>query len=75
MVRLGDDSVQPGQRAAGDRQRDPEDHEALEVVAGRVGAAADPEGEAPVGCGIADRGEQQRDQVRRLGAERTRASA
>jgi hypothetical protein len=56
-VWLSDKRVQPGQRTAGDRERDSEHDQALEVVAGRIGATADAERESPVGGGITNRGE------------------
>ena len=69
MVRSVDEGVQHGQRAAGDRQRDAEDDETLDVVARDLRTPADTEREPPVGGGVADRGEQQGDEVRRLRPE------
>ena len=58
-----------GERAAGQAEAEPEDDQALQLVAPGGGAAADAEGEAAVGRGVGDRGDQQCHRVRRLGAQ------
>ena len=57
------------QGAAGQAQAEAEDDQSLELVSGRA-RAADAEGEAAVGGGVGDRGDQQGEQVRALRAQR-----
>ena len=51
--------VQDAQRAVREREREHEDEEPGRVLAGQAVTAADPEREAPVRRGVADRGQQQ----------------
>ncbi len=60
---------QQPERATGQAQPEPEHDEPLQLVAGRSVAAADAEGEPPVGGRVGDRGHEQRDEVGRLRAE------
>ena len=65
------DGVQQPQRPARDAEPDDEDRQALQLVPQPVGRAADAEGETPVGRGVADRGEQERQQVGGLAPDRS----
>jgi len=56
--------VQQRQQARGHPEADHEDREALQLVAHRVPAAADPERESRVGGGVGDRGQHERGRVR-----------
>ena len=52
--------VQDGERAAGQPEREHEHDRADRVLAQQAGAAADAEGQPPVGGGVADRGQRER---------------
>ncbi len=58
--------VQQRDGAGRQRQREGDHQQSLEVVAEQASAAADRERHPPVGGGVADRGQQQRQRVRRL---------
>ena len=63
VARLRGHPVQHHQRSAGDRQSQQEHAEALELMPDNVFAPAHTEGQPPVGRGVGDRGDRQRQEV------------
>ena len=64
-ARVGHDVPEQRQRTRRQAQPEPEDEQTLELVPAGALASADTEGEPPVGRGVDDAGDEQRDDVRR----------